>query len=148
MELAAALTGAMKTYELAKLAMEARDEGKAKAAISAMADRFHEMQGAALEASERAFTLQSKVEELSTQLREAQDRQAERQNYVLHEIVGGAFAYRFEPSAESGQQGRVPVHHLCQNCFDGGKKSVLRLVRYNMGPEWVCAIDGHHNIAA
>lgn len=144
MEIAAALSGIKGALELASAAVDARDSAKAKTAISDVTSRFMDAQIRLVEMTERLLLLQTQLATANQQLEEAKRRLAEREQYVLHEITRGTFAYRFQPSDAAGTQGSVPTHYLCQPCFDKGVKSVLnRIESAYMGLLQICPTCKH-----
>ena len=72
------------------------------------------------------------IDDLKTQLRDAQQRVREREDYVLQEVRPGAFVYAFRPKQRAGKlrsRATTTSHRptiSCQVCFDDGKKSVLQ----------------------
>lgn len=147
-EITGALTALRATYELARIGLDARDDAKLRTSIFDMSERLSAAFAAGLAMSEKNIDLMARLHDVESELRELQGRVADRENYVLHEIAPGRFVYRFKPSAETAKERGVPTHHLCQNCLDAGKKSVLRLVT---GAEWeppvlACAENSGHAI--
>lgn len=96
-----------------------------------------QLNGELLKAQESLFTLSAQLNELqqerhemSQQLRDAQDRLAERGKYSLYEISDRVFVYRFNEAPHATNEGSdgngVPIHYVCQPCFDKGTKAVLQ----------------------
>lgn len=152
MEIGAALAAAGATLNLARAGLEARDEAKIKAAISDMGARLAAANSAALLLSEQARLLSAKLAEVEAELRDAKQRIAERERYVLHEIATGRFVYRFVPEGgnQTEVQWKIPVHYLCQACFDKGIKAVLRLLPHGdedvIGRLLSCPESSRHKI--
>jgi hypothetical protein len=139
MEITAALSGIKGAIDIAKVALDARDDSKAKAAINDMTGLLYEANASALAMSNEARKLSADLDSATRELREMKERQRERENYALHEIADGRFVYRSQGD---------PAHYLCQNCFDTGVKSVLRLTHYASFPDdLVCANNAAHNVA-
>lgn len=143
MEIAAALSGIKGALDLAKMAIDSRDEAKAKEAISNMVGLLLEANTSALAMSGEARKLSIDLDTATRELRELKESQRQRDQYVLHQIGRGRYVYRF-----LGDTSGTPVHYLCQNCFDGGVKSVLRLNPgySSFSDEWVCANHEQHLI--
>jgi hypothetical protein len=127
LEISAALASVKATLDLTRVALDARDDAKAKAAIGDMSNRLSEAFVSGLAIAEKNLALMAQVADMDQQLRELQGRMAERDKYVLHEVAPGRFVYRFEPPVKASDSRAVPTHHLCQPCFDQGKKIVLQL---------------------
>ncbi|MER2537658.1 MAG: hypothetical protein ABTQ26_00300 [Azonexus sp.] len=123
MEIGAAISSLSAAFGIAKSAMEARDEVKAQAAIADFNAKHIALSMAALDLVEKLNTLLRTNHDLETKIAEHQRKTGERDNYSLHELAPGRFAYRFKPADVSGD----PVHYVCQLCYDKGIKSVLRL---------------------
>jgi hypothetical protein len=139
MEIAAALSGIKGAIEIAKAALDARDDAKAKAAIADMMGLLLEANTSALAMSSEARKLSADLDTAMRELRQLQERQREREKYELHEVARGRFVYRSQVE---------PAHYLCQNCFDTGVKSVLRLTHYaSFEDDLVCANNASHNVA-
>lgn len=126
-EFTAALGALKGTWDLARVALDARDDAKLRTALSDMAARLLDVQTSALGLADQVSSLQGELLNAQAQLRELQGRLAEREQYVLHELAPGFFVYRFQPLSVPADGRPVPVHHLCQPCFDAGKKGVLRI---------------------
>lgn len=146
-----AALGSLRTaFDLVKLGVAARDDAKIRDALSAMAERLADANFAALEASERVMAQSALIDDLKTQLRDAQQRVREREDYVLQEVRPGAFVYAFRPKQRAGEAAQpgndhvAPPHYLCQVCFDDGKKSVLQ--RSPNGRVLYCKISSAHNV--
>jgi cell division protein FtsB len=91
-----------------------------------------QLNGELLKAQESLFNLSTQLNQLQQehhdterQLRDAQDRLAERGRYELFELSDGVFVYRSSQGNSADGTGE-PVHCLCQPCFDKGTKAVLR----------------------
>jgi hypothetical protein len=139
MEIAAALSGIKGAIDIAKAALDARDDAKAKAAINDMIGLLLEANTSALAISNEARKLSADLDAKTLELRELKERQRERENYVLYEVARWRFVYRSQLE---------PAHYLCQNCFDSGVKSVLRHTHYaSFEDELVCANNAAHNVA-
>lgn len=143
MEIAAALSGIKGAIDLAKAAVDARDDAKAKEAINGMIGLLLEANISALAMSDEARRLSADLDAASRELREVRQRQGERDQYRLQQIARGRYVYDFV-----GDGGGTPGHYLCQNCFDTGIKSVLRLDpgRDGFADEWVCANNREHMV--
>lgn len=143
MEIAAALSGLKGAIDLAKAAVDARDDAKAKEAINGMVGLLLEANTSALAMSGEARKLSADLDTATRELRELKARQGERDRYLLHQIARGRYVYSFVDDGRG-----TPAHYLCQNCFDGGVKSVLRLEPGVEGfvDEWICANNREHMI--
>ena len=87
------------------------------------------LQSALLEAQQGLFAAQQsdasssdRIRDLERQILQLKDWGAEKQRYELKAVGMGAFAYVPKPGMENGE----PVHWLCANCFEGGRKSIYQ----------------------
>lgn len=128
MTITAALGGLKNAYELAKVALAARDEAKISAAHQALTDRIIDVQNAALALQEKQSDARDQIDTLKDDLRTARSRvqqleleQAERGQYALYQFASQNTAYK-------SVEGIEPEHFICQPCFDGpGKRKVVLL---------------------
>lgn len=129
--------------DLLRGGLRARDDAKINAATADIAQRLLDIQQVALQAQERVATLMLSEGELRRRLAELEQRQRERDDYALHEIRPGAFAYALQ-QAVAGVN--TPQHYLCQPCFDDGLKRVLRFERAGdyFPAKWTCMHNPLH----
>jgi hypothetical protein len=141
MEINSALIGVKSLIDLAKAALDARDDAKVKDALISMQDRLYEATSAALSAQEKVAALQDTATKLKDDLREIQAQVHEKERYPLAEVRPGAYAYAYHPVDDGKTE---PAHYLCQNCYDAKIKSVLR--RSTNDRILQCAHNSAHNI--
>jgi hypothetical protein len=134
-EISSAISSFSTAVGLLRGALNARDEGKIKEALTDMTSRLFTI-------SEQGAKLAMENEELKAQIRELQEQAAERERFVLHEVRPGAFVLRFEPTSDD----KTPVHYACQACRGLGRKVVLRLDHRTLGTELSCPADQRHDI--
>lgn len=147
MDITMALTAVRGALDVARGALDARDDARVKAALSDMAGRLFDANLAALSVADRAQSLASKLADAAAELRELKDRQAEIEKYVLKECAHGCFVYAPKPSTVALEGRTIPRHYLCQNCFDRGIKSVLRLEPDAVtGDYLICAENDRHMV--
>lgn len=126
----AALSSLKATYDLAKLAVAARDETKLSEITQALNERIMAVQGAALQIQERLSAARDEIDALKDEKRslgariaELEERKRERDRYRLAELKPANFAYAYVPDEGDA----APAHYICQPCMDGaGKKVVLQ----------------------
>ena len=141
MDLVPALASIKACIELAVVAVEARDDARAKEAIGEMSRRLFDANLAALGMSERLLALRDQLDELVSQKRALEERLAHREKYVLRAIADGVFVRAYEPV--DGDP--TPAHYQCQICFDRGESSVLQLAAVRQ--QLTCRIDSKHSIS-
>lgn len=147
-----AFTSAKATFDLLKLAVDARDHAKAQAATLELREKLFAMsdiamayveKNAALVARNAALEL-ANAEHVRAKA-ELEEKIRERERYPLHELESGSFAYAYQPPGEGPHE---PPHYLCQPCYGQGRKTVLRHTQGLYGWVWYCAADNRHEIAA
>ncbi|MGC0155008.1 hypothetical protein ACPRNU_21325 [Chromobacterium vaccinii] len=127
--ISAALGGLRTAVDLAKLAVEARDDQKIASAVQSLNDRIIEIQGVALQLQEKQASQLEQIQTLKDDKRELSarvadlEKQADEQNrYRLRELSTGVFVYAYEPVDGDA----APAHYLCQSCMDNkSQKAVL-----------------------
>ena len=140
LEISAALAAMRGAFELTKVAIEARDDAKIKAALAEMASNLMDANMVALGMSEKLRTLETDLSQASSRIRDLEQSLKKRESYCLFEVRPGAFVYSYQPIAED----KTPLHYKCQACFDVGKDSVL--VKNLDGTNLICNIDNGHTI--
>lgn len=88
-----------------------------------------ELQGVLVDANARVLAAQAaqaqcadRVHELERKLAKLEDWEREKERYELVEFPGGALAY----AGKEAMRGMQPMHYLCANCIEDGKKSILQ----------------------
>lgn len=106
---------------------------------AAFQEKMIEFQGAILEAQERAFAandersaLIEKVSGLEAQVAKLEGWETETKRYHLESLPPGMFVYTLKPNMADGE----PPHHICQTCYQRGKKSVLHSTERSSGGQY------------
>ena len=133
MEFVTAITALQTVIGLAKVASDARDEVKVRAALNEVTAKLTDALTAGLELATRANQLQQDNEKLVKRLQD-------RENYVLAELKPGIFALRYKVS--DGDP--VPAHYICQACQNEGHNSVLQ--RSLNGTQLQCKLVAGHTL--
>jgi len=140
MDIGSALSSINAGIGLARTALDARDDRKAKEAVSEIAHQMADVNLWALGMSEHLRKLEAELRDTAAKLAAAEERERQRGKYVLRPLVPGKFVLAFEPV--DGDQ--APAHYLCQVCFDAGHTSVLQ--RSNDGVTFNCLRDRGHRL--
>lgn len=130
--LIAAATGAIKSaYDLGVVALNARDSIQINDALAKMKDRL-------FEAQDRLFAIRVQSQEVFDQLTAAKQEILELKkaiqeqgDYFLVELTEGNFVMQSKVASATGgvdHSPAIPLHYVCQACFNKGVKSVLGLV--------------------
>lgn len=95
---------------------------------AAFQQKMIEFQNAILEAQDRAFAanderaaLIDKVGKLEAQVAKLEAWETEKKRYQLESMPPGVFVLTLKPEMANGE----PPHHICQTCYQRGKKSIL-----------------------
>ena len=113
---------ALKTaFDLAKGLKDINDAANRNAAVI-------ELQEKILGARQAQSELVERVEELEKENARLKEWQVERERYELKEIATGAFVY----APKDTMRGHEPMHWLCANCFQNGKKRFLQAHRNDL----------------
>lgn len=91
-------------------------------------------QQSALAAHSDQFALLQRVRELEEEVRRVKAWETEKERYSLAEVSTGSFAYLVKPEA----RGAEPVHAICTNCYEHGRKSILQWVQGSYSAEFRC----------
>lgn len=145
-EITGALTAARTLAEMAKTAIEARDDAKAKAAVAELQGKLFDATSAALAANSEIASLQSTLREVEQAKRDLEAQIRDQEAYSLVEIRPGAYAYTRATVTPDRPNGSAPYY--CQACYGTGLKSVLQYQapRTGFNASWACAHDQHHVI--
>jgi len=140
MDLTSALSALKQTFDLIKTGVEIRDDSKIKKGIADFLDKYLALQTSALEIQQQNLKLLDEKRIVEDKYKELENKQTERERYLLHKVTEGIFVYKYSSDDK-------PEHFICQNCFDKGIKSVLR---YSDDPTWgksfTCAENTEHKI--
>ena len=146
LELNGAISAVATLMGIAKGALDARDDAKAKQAIAEANMKLVDLSMSALMLAERNSSLSEEVSVLQRELRDTKMKLEERERYTLAEVRPGAYAYAGKP----GQEGDDPEPpYFCQPCYDKGVKAVLRRIEAKAGTNaaWYCPESQTHQIA-
>lgn len=136
MDIASAVSAASAMLGIAKTAIAARDEFKAQEAITNAQLKLLEVTTAALALSQTNISLTDEIRTLKDAAHEREMKSRDREGYALTEVCPGHYAYKSQPSEQGAE---IPLHYLCQPCYDKGVKSVLRFHQQDgWGKEWAC----------
>lgn len=129
-DVAGAFASAKAALDIVKVAVQARDDAKAQAAIAELSDRLTTVSIALIDAIERQRGLQESLAARDEENAELKRQIQARETYLLHELRPGLFVRRFQQLASRPEQ---PLHYLCQRCFEEGHHLVLQRFEYAYG---------------
>ena len=116
------LTSLRASAELTKLLLEVRDAEKVRTTVYELQSAILSAQTSAISANSAQTELTERVRDLEKQIVEFENWKTEAERYQLHEIRAGTFVYALKPGMENGE----PPHHLCSNCYQQRRKSILQ----------------------
>jgi hypothetical protein len=121
-EISSAYASAKIALEIAKGANSLANYSELVAAVSEVNTKLMDATAVALSGLEKQAALTSEIADLKEKLREAENFQGKMQNYNLHELETGVFAYRYEPVVQSSE----PTHYLCPDCVNNRIPTILQ----------------------
>lgn len=143
-DLASAISSASTMLGIAKGAIAARDDFKAQQAIGDAQGKLLEITTAALALSQTNIALTDEIRLLKDQAHQAQMEARDRQRYDIAEVCPGHYAYKAQQVEGAAA---IPLHYLCQPCYDKGVKAILRFTQAEgWGKEWECPENTAHSI--
>ncbi|MBP9800642.1 MAG: hypothetical protein KBD39_11065 [Sterolibacterium sp.] len=127
--LIAALNGVKQVKDVAEAAIGAKQAIEVGRVQSELLPAIVESYCQLLEAKMAQMELTQRLRDAEDAVRQAHDELARRQDwateaarYALAVVGDQAYAYALKPEAARGE----PAHHLCQPCYEQGKKSILQ----------------------
>jgi len=150
MNLFDAVSAAKAAYDLAAIAVQARDEVKTQAAMTDLRERLWDMSNTGLSQVQALHSLELETQKLRMQLSESERAQAELQaklkedaQYKLAEIRPGIWAHTLIEDMETPVETRP---NFCAACYANGKKVPLRYISAlgDRTEMWRCLADGAH----
>ena len=79
-------------------------------------------QAGLLAAQDAQAALTGKISKLEDEIARLKNWDADKQRYELKRYYPGSLTYTVKPGMDGGE----PTHHLCANCYQGSKKSILQ----------------------
>lgn len=122
----ATISGAVSSLQtaaqIAKSLIGLRDTAMIQGKVIELQSAILAAQSSALTAQSEQSTLIERIRELEKKIADLEAWETEKERYALREISPGAIAYLVKASA----QGSEPVHAICTNCYQHGRKSILQ----------------------
>lgn len=140
MDISSALTGAKAAYDILATSISARDDAKIQAALTDLQRKHADLTASAMAHIEKAFKLQSDLLKAREEIVSLKAQIDKKESYDLFEISIGKFCYK-------SNKDEVPLHYLCQPCWDKGIKSVLHFhsARHGWPAKMTCSTDNKHD---
>ncbi len=120
---AASAIGAAK--DIGRALIELRIDAAVAGTVSRLNEQLIKAQDALFAHQAQLLQMQQALFQAEEKLRLAEKMIADRGQYDLVEISPGILVYRAKRGPQIGEGQAMPVHYLCQPCFDAGRKAVL-----------------------
>lgn len=108
---------------LTSTAIELRDESKLLLVTNQLQGQISDLLAETIQVQQAQAALVAENQRLKDQVRQLQDWATEKTRYALNARPQGTLVYTLKPAFHTDE----PVHHLCPNCYESGKKSILQL---------------------
>lgn len=136
MDIATTLSTISVAKDFVSLIMQSKVDSEVQAKAVDLMQKLTESHHDILSLHGQAFDLTSKNHELlqinseiKEELRQLQAWNAEADRYELNELCAGVFVYSLKKDAKPAE----PFHHLCTNCYNKQRKSILVRSSKNYG---------------
>ena len=121
-QLSAAYASAKAALDIAQGIQSLNTETKVNQAVIDIQRHVIDAQRGLMDAEQIHTGLLKKIEALEAEIMRMKDWSAEQERYELADTGQGSFAYRIKPGMENGE----PPHWICPNCYQDGKKSIMK----------------------
>jgi hypothetical protein len=137
--IASALSSLKAAKDIAEAMVSLRDTAAFQSKLIEFQGKLIDANNAAFAAQDERTALLERIRELEKQVADLKAWETEKQRYQLQEISPGASAHVLKKEA----QGTEPIHWLCANCYNNGKKSILQRGQEDLDgsrriPGWDC----------
>ncbi|HYL33043.1 MAG TPA: hypothetical protein VEU53_07855 [Stellaceae bacterium] len=119
--LGAALAAFERAKNIAQSMMALRDAAAFQGKMIEFQSAIIDAQNSAIAANEERAALIEKVGTLEAQVAKLEAWETEKKRYQLESLPPGVFVLTLRPEMANGE----PPHHICQTCYQRGKKSIL-----------------------
>lgn len=119
--LGTALAALNNAKNIAQSMIALRDAAAFQAKMIEFQSAILEAQNSALAANEERAALIEKVSDLEAQVAKLEAWETEKKRYKLESLPPGVFVYTLQQEMADDE----PQHHICQTCYQRGKKSIL-----------------------
>jgi len=121
--IAAALSSLKAAKDIAEAMVSLRDTAAFQSKLIEFQSKIIDANNAAFAAQDERASLLEHIRELEKQVTDLKAWEAEKHRYQMEQVWPGATTYVLKAEA----QGTEPIHWLCANCYQAGKKSILQL---------------------
>lgn len=118
----AVATSLRTAFDITKAMIGIRDAAMMQEKVIELRELILTAQSETFRARDAQAALARRVDELEEKLAKFETWDTEKKKYCLKEVDAGTLAYVIKEDA----RGSEPVHWLCVNCFDHGRKSLLQ----------------------
>lgn len=121
-EISAGLSSLKAAFDITKSLNAANTQASINDVKIPLQQHIIDAQQALSAASETQSADARRIAELEQEIMRLKDWSAEKQDYVLADTGQGSLAYEYLEGVESGH----PAHWICPQCYEDGKKSILK----------------------
>lgn len=107
--------------DIAKAAIGLRDAALLQSKVIELNEAILSAQSSAVDAMAEQSEMLQRVRELEQKIARLETWEAEKQRYKLEALPPGTHVYTLKSEMADGE----PPHHICQTCYQRGKKSIL-----------------------
>ena len=152
MNLLDAVSAAKAAYDLATVAIQARDDAKTQAAMADLREKLWDMSSTGFSQMQALHSLELETQKLRMQLAESERSQAdleaklkEEAKYQITEVCPGGWAYMLVSDADKPVDSRP---YFCPVCDANGKKTPMRhyQAQGELAESWTCMADTAHRL--
>jgi len=120
--LASALASLKAAKDIAEAMIGLRDAATFQAKLLEFQSKLIDANTAAFAAQDERVALLERVGALEKEIAQLRAWEADKERYQLMEVSPGAFTYVLKEAMSAGE----PIHWLCANCYQQGKKRLLQ----------------------
>jgi hypothetical protein len=120
--LASALSSLKAAKDIGEAMIGLRDAATFQAKLLEFQSKLIDANNAAFAAQDERVALLERVGALEEEIAHLRTWEADKERYELKEVGSGAFTYVLKEAMRGGE----PIHWLCANCYQQGKKRLLQ----------------------
>ena len=120
--IAAALSSLKAAKDIAEAMIGIRDTMAFQQKQIEFQSKLIDANNAAFAAQEERFAILERIRSLEKEIADLKEWETEKKNYELQAVATGAFARVLKKEMQSAE----PIHWICTQCYDDGKRSVLQ----------------------
>ena len=127
--IASLLTALKAAKDIAQTMVGLRDDTEFNQKLIEFQSKLIDANNAAFEAQDERAALLNEIERLNKQIASLEAWESEKQRYQLTQLAPGTTVYMVTEEA----RGAEPEHCICTNCYEGGRKAILHIMKDQFG---------------